>query len=201
MNRDRVELLDHAVMAKGFYRYEKFGLSHDLFGGGHTARIEREVLIRPHAVGVLPYDPVRDRVVLIELFRIGAYAARDANPWTIEIAAGMVEEGESLEDVARRETQEECGVALNGSLEYITEFYTSPGGCTERCALYCGQVDAGRVDGIHGLKEEHEDIRVFAPRFEEAMAMIADGRIRVSHILISLYWLALNRPRLRETWR
>lgn len=60
---------------------------------------------------LLPYDPVRDEVVLVEQVRIAAYDTSDT-PWLLEMVAGMIEEGESVEDVARREALEEAGLAI-----------------------------------------------------------------------------------------
>ena len=49
-----------------------------------------------------PFDPVRDEVVLVEQIRIAAYDTSES-PWLLEMVAGMIEAGETVEDVARRE--------------------------------------------------------------------------------------------------
>ena len=71
----------------------------------------RELFERGHAAAVLPYDPVTDRVLMIEQFRIGALAA-PGGPWLLEIVAGVIDPGEIPEEVVRRETVEETGCHL-----------------------------------------------------------------------------------------
>ena len=112
----------------------------------------------------------------------------------------MVEAGETPEDVARRETKEECGADLL-ALEPMHHFYPSPGGCSEFLWSYCGRIDSTGIGGIHGLEEEGEDIRVEVLPYAEAYAALERGRLRSSPGVIAMQWLALNRPRLRALWR
>ncbi len=192
------EVLDKTVCYDGFFRFERHRVRFRLFSGGWSQPIEREVLERGHAAAVLPYDPERDRVVLLEQFRAAAIDA-PGGPWLIEIVAGIIEPGESAEAVIRREAVEEAGSVI-GETEFIGEFLLSPGGSSERLAMYCGRVDSTSAGGIHGLAGEGEDIRVFTMAADEALAAIADGRIRNANAVIALQWLALNRERLRAAW-
>lgn len=193
--RDDVEVLKRETVYQGYYRVGRYELRHRLFDGGVGQPINREVLERGHAVAVLPYDPVRDEVVLIEQFRIGAYVGGDA-PWLLEIVAGMVDAGEDVEAVARREAVEEAGLTL-GRLWPVARYYSSPGAVSERITVFCAPVDATTADGVHGLDHEGEDIRVVVLSFADAMRALADGHIAVSPAVIALQWLALNRDRLR----
>src|SRR5690606_39083886 len=102
--------------------------------GGVGAGIEREPLVRHDAVCVLPYDPQRDEVVLVEQFRMGAMARGDS-PWLVETVAGLIDKDEQPEEVARREAVEEAGLEI-GELWPVTAYYPSPGGSTERIHLY-----------------------------------------------------------------
>ena len=193
------EILDRAVCYRGFFRLERWRARFRLFAGGWSREIEREVFERGHAAAVLLYDPDRDAVVLIEQFRLAAIEA-PGGPWLIECVAGIIEDGERADAVARREADEEAGVAI-GELERIGEVLVSPGGSSERLALYCGRVDAGAAGGIHGLAEEGEDIRVLVMETDAALAAVANGRINTINAVIPLQWLALNRDRLRARWR
>ena len=195
---DGVELLDKSERYSGFFRINRYRLRHRLFAGGWSGVIEREVFERGHAVGVLPYDPVADSVVLIEQFRIGALVA-GMSPWLIEVVAGIVEEGETPEEVARRETQEEAGLEIL-ALMPMCRYLVSPGGSSESVRLYCGRVDSRGAGGIHGLAEEHEDIRVDRVAYGEAMRLLEEGRVTNSVSLIALQWLALHRDRVRAAW-
>ena len=195
---DGVELLDKSERYSGFFRINRYRLRHRLFAGGWSGVIEREVFERGHAVGVLPYDPVADSVVLIEQFRIGALVA-GMSPWLIEVVAGIIEEGEAPEEVARRETLEEAGLEIQALIP-MCRYLVSPGGSSESVRLYCGRVDSRRAGGIHGLAEEHEDIRVDHLPYGEAMHLLEEGLVTNSVGLIALQWLALHRDRVRAAW-
>ena len=196
------EILEHDVVYRGFFNLERFRLKHSLFAGGWSEIVMRELFRRNNCVGVILYDPQRDEVVLLEQFRIGAMAeaSTPAASWLIEIVAGAMEPGETPEEVAYREAEEEAGCSIT-ELKMISKFYTTPGGSSELLTLYCGRVDASAVGGIHGLGEEHEDIRVFTVKFAEAYQMLEQGLINSGIPIIAIQWLALNRERLREEWR
>ena len=193
-----VKTVECRTVYDGYFRIDRYRLRHRLHAGGWSGEMTREVFERGHAVGVLPYDPVRDEVVLLEQFRVGALAAGWA-PWLIEIVAGIVEEGETAEDVARREAMEEadCQVA---ELVHLHDYLVSPGGTSESVTLFAGRVDSAGAGGIHGLDHEHEDIRVFTLPADEALDLLARGSIRNALAVIALQWLALNRNELRKKW-
>ncbi len=200
MDRDRdVELLEKATQFQGYFRIDRYRLRHRLFGGGWGRPIVREVFERGHSVAVLPYDPGRDEVVLIEQFRMGPYAA-GAEPWLLEIVAGIVEDGENAEEVARREAVEEAGCHI-AEIVPVGGFYVSPGGTSEYVRILCGRVDASKAGGVHGLASEGEDIRVVVLAFRDALAALDGGRVESSSAFAALQWLALHRDDLRRRWR
>ena len=184
---------------EGFFRMDKLWLTHPRFDGRSMPQFTRELFLRGDATCVLPYDPDRDEVVLLEQFRLGAIG-RDQSPWLLELVAGMNENGESIEDVAQREGQEEAGLSFS-KLEKICDYLVSPGGTTEMVYLYCGKVSTESAGGLYGLEDEHEDIRAHVVSAEEAIAMIRDGRINNAAAIIALQWLQINRPRLRAGWQ
>lgn len=194
--REDVEVLKRETAYQGYYRVDRYELRHRLFAGGIGAPIDREVLERGDAVAVLPYDPVRDEVVMIEQFRIGGYVNGDA-PWMLEVPAGAVDDGEDAEAAARREALEEAGLNLS-QLWPVLRYYSSPGTLSERIIVFCAPVDAAGAGGVHGLDDENEDIRVVVLPFADAMAAMSDGQIVASPAVIALQWLALNRDRLRN---
>ncbi|MCH7888141.1 MAG: NUDIX domain-containing protein [Proteobacteria bacterium] len=195
---DAYQIVDKTVCYDGHFRLERHRVRFRLFAGGWSEVVEREVFERGHAAAVLLYDARLDRVVLVEQFRAPAVDA-PGGPWLLETVAGIIEAGETAEAVVHREAMEEAGCAV-GELVRIGEVLPSPGGCTERLTLYCGRVDAAAAGGIHGLAEDGEDIRVVTMSADEAMAAVADGRIRAANAVIPLQWLALNRERLRAAW-
>ncbi|MGE0256557.1 MAG: NUDIX domain-containing protein [Alphaproteobacteria bacterium] len=186
-----VKVLERYAAFQGYFRVDRYVLRHTRHDGTLGAPIRREVFERGHAVAVLPHDPVRDRVVLIEQFRPGAYAA-GIDPWLIEIVAGIIDPGETPEAVARREAVEEAGVVLD-RLTRIASVALTPGGATETLAIYYATADLGNAGGIHGVDDEGEDIKVHNLSVDEALAMLAAGRIVNAGTVIALQWLALNR--------
>ncbi|MFO1188786.1 MAG: ADP-ribose diphosphatase [Alphaproteobacteria bacterium] len=198
MDHTDVEIIERVPAFQGYFRIDRYRLRHRLHAGGWSEPMSREVFERGHAVCVLPYDPRRDEVVLIEQFRVGAYAAGFA-PWLIEIVAGIIDPGETAVDVAHREMREEAGLVIE-TLEPICRYLVSPGGTTESVELFCGRVDASTAGGIFGLDQEHEDIRVMRVPATEALNWLAAGRIVNAAAVIALQWLALNREKIRLKW-
>lgn len=195
--RDDIEIRDRQTLFQGFYRVDKFWLSHRQFDGSMGPEITREMFVRPPAVGVLVYDANNDDVLLIEQFRVGAIA--DRHPWQYEVVAGLVEPGESLEDVARRETLEEAGVVIH-DIEKVFEFMPSAGGSDERFTLFVAPADLSRAGGVHGVPEEGENIRVNVISLNQALQLVNNGRINNAPCILALQWLALNKARLHARW-
>ncbi|WP_312976124.1 NUDIX domain-containing protein [Stutzerimonas nitrititolerans] len=195
---DDVQILQREQCFSGFYRLERLQLRHRLFSGEMGAQIERELFVRHDAVCVLPYDPRRDEVVLIEQFRTGALGKAD-NPWLIELVAGLIDKDEQPEEVARREAMEEAGLEL-GALWPVCRYFPSPGGSNEQVHLYVGRCDSEGAEGIFGLPEEGEDIKVHVWSVERALAAVRDGEIDNAASIIALQWLALNRDEVRGAW-
>ena len=188
------QVLARNTLFQGFFRMVEYRVRHRLFGGGWSGEVRRELFERGHAVAVLPWDPRSDRVALVEQFRVGALADPES-PWQLELVAGMVEEGELAEAVARRELMEEAGIA-DVELVPLCDYLVSPGGSDERMTLFCALADLGGVGGIHGLADEHEDIRVLVVDRDEALAGLQAGLCNNAPLIIALQWLALHHERL-----
>ncbi|WP_322002453.1 NUDIX domain-containing protein [Marinobacter alexandrii] len=195
-NSSDVTIEKRETVFQGFFRMDKLWLTHARFDGRDMPVFTRELFIRGDATCVLPYDPVRDEVVLLEQFRLGALG-RNQSPWLLELVAGMNEDGETPEDVAQREGQEEAGLTF-GELTKICDYMVSPGGSTEMIHLFCGLISTEAAGGLYGVEHEHEDIRAHVVSAENAIAMIHDGRINNAAAIIALQWLELNRSRLRK---
>jgi ADP-ribose pyrophosphatase len=193
-----VEIIEQRRVHNGFAHLDVLTLRHRLHEGGWNKPFERELYDRGHAVAVLPYDPVADRIVLVRQFRIGAYAA-DFPPWQREAIAGMLKPGEAPEEVARREALEEANLEI-GALEPIAHYLSSPGASSESVTLFCGRADVRGAGGIHGLRDENEDIAIDTFAVADIPALLADRAASNGLTLIALQWLLLNRDRLRRVW-
>lgn len=179
----------------GYFKIHRLTLRHRRFEGGEE-KIVRELFRRGSAVCVLAYDPARDQVVMIEQFRVGAVGA-DCSPWLLELIAGIVEPGESVNDVAGRESAEEAGIELS-NLRHISRFLPSAGACDEWVDLVYAEVDATTAGGIHGLDSEGEDIKVHVLKAQEAFELVANGAVCNGPAIIGLQWLQLNHAQLKN---
>jgi ADP-ribose pyrophosphatase len=193
-----VRILASETAYDGHFQLRKLTLQHRCFGGGWSQPLVRELFERGDAVGVLPYDPVNDSLVLIEQFRPGAMRG-DASPWMLELIAGVVEPDESDEQVVHREAMEEAGCELSELLP-IASLLPSAGACSEQVRLFCGRVTSAAIGGIHGLQDEGEDILVHSVARADALQLLAQDRIPNGHTLIALQWLQIHGDSLRERW-
>jgi ADP-ribose pyrophosphatase len=194
-----VEIVEATKAFERFLRVDVFRFRHRLFSGEWSALRSYDVLRRGQAASIVLYDPDRESVVLVEQFRLPALLA-GSSPWQLETAAGLIDSGESPAAVAIRETQEETGLALIGEPVLIQRYLPSAGGSDESVFLFCGRVDATAAGGVHGLAEEHEDIRVVVKALAEIEALLEAGAIESGHTLIGLYWLLRHRDHLRRLW-
>jgi len=197
--KNDVEIIARETLYNGFFSLARWRFRHRLFNGEMSGEVTREIFERGHAAVLLPYDLVRDEVVLIEQIRIPAYETSET-PWLLELVAGMIEEGESVEDVARREAVEEAGLQV-GRVKAFMSYLASPGGTSERLSLMVGEVDATQAKGIHGLVDENEDIRVHVVSREQAYQWVEEGKIDNAASVIALQWLQLHYEKLRTEWK
>ena len=200
--RNRTHALSHAkrVVYKGFFSVEEHDLSYRKFNNQQSSILTRSALISSDAVIVLPYDPVNDRILLIEQFRAGPYVKGDENPWVLEPIAGLIDEGETPESAGIREAQEEAHLEIK-RLELVARSYPSPGISTEFFHQYIGIVELlDSSDLIAGLSSENEDIRSHIFEYEQFFEMIESGKVKVGPLILLGLWLSKNRNRLRKKY-
>lgn len=104
------EITHRETCFKGFYQLDRLHLRHELFDGGMSPEIKRELFVRHDAVCVLPYDAKRDEVVLIEQFRVGVIG-KHANPWLIEMVAGLIDKKRSLKRLLTARERRKLGLS------------------------------------------------------------------------------------------
>ncbi len=194
-----IEIIEKKRVYDGFFKMVRYDFKHKLFEGGWSDVVRREIFERGHAVAVLPYDPQNDEFVLIEQVRIGAQATSDT-PWLMEVIAGIIDEGETQENVCHREAEEEAGIKLT-NLTKALSYLVSPGGTTERVHIFVAQCDSSSAKGIHGLDHESEDIRVHRIDTTTAKAWLENGIIDNAAAIIALQWFFMNKESLLQSWR
>ncbi|MDG3040021.1 NUDIX domain-containing protein [Roseicyclus marinus] len=196
--RDAVEVVERHHPYSGFHTVEDLVLRHRQFDGALSEPQRRSVFRAADAVTVLPYDPFRDRILVIEQLRMGPFVHGDAHPWLLEPVAGMIDAGETPEAAARRETVEEAGLEL-GALHPVARYYPSPGGLAQVLISYVGIADLpDGVAGTGGHVSEGEDILSHLVDWETARAMLEGGDMANAPLILSMQWLMLHRSRLQE---
>lgn len=195
--KKKYQVLEKQRHYSGFLKLDRYRIRHASFKGGMCPEVEREQIAGLNAVSVLPYDPRRDEVVLVEQFRVGVLDDPEG-PWILETIGGYRPPDETVESVAGREAMEEAGLLISRVAD-IGAFYVSPGLSTERIHLLCGEIDASNAGGIHGVPEEGEETRVVVMSAGEAIDSLF-GPIQATTAIISLQWLAANRQRLQQEW-
>ena len=189
-----------AQFIKAFFSVEEHDLTYQKFNKELSNVVTRSALVSSEAVIVLPYDPVNDRILLIEQFRAGPYVKGDENPWVLEPIAGLIDEGETPESAGIREAQEEALLEIK-RLELVSRSYPSPGISTEFFHQYIGIVELpGSSNLIAGLSSEIEDIRSHVFEYEKFFEMIESGKVKVGPLILLGLWLSKNRNRIRKTY-
>ncbi|MFV0321020.1 MAG: NUDIX domain-containing protein [Alphaproteobacteria bacterium] len=203
----KVEQIKKIEEFKGYFEINKYIFSYRQFSGEMGKEVEREIFERGHAVAVLPYDPIEDKIILIEQFRPGTYIGmqdenwhdKKSNAWMYEIIAGIIDNGETIEDVARREAKEEANLEIN-HLSYIQPFFVSPGAVSEFIHLFIAHIDSQKAGGVFGLDYEAEDIKTHILSCAQAWEMLDNGEITNATAIIALQWLRINQQKIKEQW-
>ncbi len=200
MNRTHASSHAKRLVYKGFFSIEEHDLTYRKFNNEQSSVVTRSALVSYDTVIVLPYDPVNDRILLVEQFRTGPYVKGDENPWVLEPIAGLVDVGESPEGAGIREAQEEAHLKIK-KLELVTRSYPSPGISTEFFHQYVGIVELpDKSNIIAGLSSENEDIRSHIFKYELFCYMIESGKIKVAPAILLGLWVSKNRERLRKEY-
>ncbi len=194
---EAVDVQEHRFPYTKFFAAEEMRARFRRFDGGWSAPVERAMWRTSDAVTVLPYDPRRDAILLVEQARFGVLAHGDAFPWLLEPIAGMIDAGETAEQAGRREAMEEAGLDL-GALHFVAKYYPSPGGIAQVLTSYVGIADLPETaQSIGGSLAEDEDIQSHVVPYDKAVALYEGGDLADAASVVSFQWLMLNRDRLR----
>lgn len=176
---------------KGFFTLEKAKLQFEKFDGTTSEEVVRENFYRGDSVAALVYDSKNKLVLLERQFRYPVYAVEPDAAWITELVAGSMASGEEPSETLLRELEEEVHLEVaKKKLNFISTFFVSPGGTSERIYLYAVDVKLDTMTFEQGgLDEEAEDIEIILLPFDEAFAMLTDGAIKDAKTIIALQWL------------
>ena len=197
-----MNILDHAsysasdvtiesreFLFRGFIQVEKVSFRHRLFNQpDYSPVIQRELIHRPEAAGVLLYNDQQQRFALIEQFRVGALNDSES-AWQLEVIAGVLDGDEAPEDCIRRESLEESGCEVQ-QLQHLFSFYPSAGACSEFFHLYAAEVELPKMGGIFGMPDEGENIQLHLFDYSELGTLLKNGRLRNAPVIMALQWMA-----------
>jgi nudix-type nucleoside diphosphatase (YffH/AdpP family) len=186
---DRIRVKDERVLSDNHYLLKTTTFEWRRASGEWQTQ-RRETYDRGNAATLLPYNRAQRTVVLVRQFRYPAYV-NGYDGLLVEAAAGLLENA-TPEVRIRAEAEEETGYRL-GEVKKIFEAFMSPGSVTEKLHFFVAEYEAKmRVSSGGGLADEGEDIEVLELAFDDALAMIKDGRIVDAKTIMLLQYAALN---------
>ena len=145
------------------------------------ARIIRDVVKAPKAVGILPLIN-KNKILLIRQFRF----AINKEIW--EIPAGMLKKGEKPEMGAKRELKEETGYEAR-KIKEIGGFYFTPGHSTEYMYLFLAEKLKKRKQNLE-KGEKIKEVKIFSKK--EVLKMIKERKIVDAKTILALFFSGLT---------
>jgi nudix-type nucleoside diphosphatase (YffH/AdpP family) len=186
---DRVRVKDVRILSNNHYVLKSTTFEYRR-GNGDWQTQHRETYDRGNGATLLPYNLASRTVVLVKQFRYPAYV-NGYDDLMIEAAAGLFDNA-SPEKRIRAEAEEETGYRL-GEIKKVFEAFMSPGSVTEKLHFFVAEYESAmRVGSGGGIADEGEDIEVLELPIDQALAMIADGRIADAKTIMLLQYAALN---------
>lgn len=156
---------------------------------GTWQTLVRENFDRGHGAVILLFNRERRSVVLTRQFRYPVHAAGGSG-FLIEACAGLLD-ADDPETCIRKESEEETGYRVH-DVQRVFTAYTTPGSVTERLYFFVAEYDPDNVAEGGGVASEGEDIEVLEIAFDDALAMIDDGRIEDAKTIMLLQYAALH---------
>jgi ADP-ribose pyrophosphatase len=176
-----------------FFKIDEVIVSHRQVDGSMSADQRRLVFERGDAAAVLLLNRDRKAVVLVEQFKVPSMLGRQRDDpktvdgWILETVAGMIDGDETQEAAVIRETREETGYQIRNP-KLISQFFSSPGGTSERIFLYFAEVhDSDLVEKGGGIDDE--DLKVVHMSLDDLFDRLANGALEDPKLLVAAYWL------------
>ena len=186
----KYKIINKKNLYSGFFSLNKYEFTHKKHDGEWTSTVDREIFSGAHVSTLLPYDPIKKEIILIQQFRAGVLSRYDED-YLLEIVAGIIDEGENPEETAIRECFEETGCEVK-KIHHIQSYFPAPGSSESYYHLYLGEIQAFDGERIKGLEKESEDILVKSFKIDEVRQMLKEKKITNGLTLIALQWFFLE---------
>ena len=188
--KPKYKIINKINLHSGFYKMNKYEIMYQKHDGTWTDNLEREIFGGANVSALLPYDPIKDEIILLQQFRTGVISRYD-DELLYEIVAGMIDENETPEESAKRECIEETGCIVKKIIP-IQNYFPAPGSSESFYHVFLGEIDS--IDGkkIMGLKSENEDILVQSFKVKDVREMLINKVITNGVTLIALQWFFLE---------
>ena len=186
----KYKIINKKNLYSGFFSLNKYEIIHKKHNGEWTSNVEREIFSGAHVSTLLPYDPIKKEIILIQQFRAGVLSRYDEN-YLLEIVAGIIDEGENPEETAIRECYEETGCEVK-EIRPIQSYFPAPGSSESYYHIYLGEIQAFDGERIRGLEKENEDILVKSFKVDEVRQMLKEKKIINGLTLVALQWFFLE---------
>ena len=186
----KYKIINKKNLYSGFFNLNRYEFVHKKHNGKWTDKVEREIFSGAQVSSLLPYDPIRREIILIQQFRAGILS-RYNKDYLYEIVAGIIDEDENPEETASRECFEETGCKVEKILP-IQTYFPAPGSSESYYHLYLGEIKSFEGERIRGLESENEDILVKSYKIDEVRTMLQEKKIMNGLTLIALQWFFLE---------
>lgn len=179
----KVDVLNRKQVYKGFNLVEVLEIQSEEQDGKMGEPVKREIVERGDATAVLIRHTEENAFIFARQLR--PPLLRHNEPWLTEIVAGVIDEGETPEQSARREIEEELGFRAE-DLRPLGEMYGSPGGLSEKVYLYYAEVSEKNRVAAGGGTDKGEDVEEIKIPVEETYGKLDAGEFRDAKTQIAL---------------
>jgi len=186
----KYKIINKKNLYSGFFGLNKYKFIHEKHNGDWTDTVEREIFSGAHVSSLLPYDPVKEEIILIQQFRAGILSRYDED-YLYEIVAGIIDGDEKPQETAKRECFEETGCKVKKIIP-IQAYFPAPGSSESYYHLFLGEINSFDGERIKGLESENEDILVKSFKINDVRNMLKKKKIKNGLTLIAIQWFFLE---------
>ncbi|WP_434036143.1 NUDIX domain-containing protein [Formosa sp. 4Alg 33] len=189
----KYNIIKEDIVYKDFFTVKKATITHDTFKSDQQVKVVRECLDRGSAIAIVLVEKDTDSILLINQFRYPTIMHPEFDGWLTEIVAGCMEADEDPMECARREVEEEIGYQVK-HMEFIGDYFASPGGTSEKVNAFYAEVNStDKIFKGGGLDSEQEDIQLIKLPISKLKSKLNAHAFKDAKTIIALQWLLLNK--------